>query len=465
MEMPLPHQPAGGGMTESLRSSNDLESLANDSEQAHHSSMVHRDFEIPRDETTSTGSASHHVQNNHQEPSVPTAPMMIDPSIDDTPLAGAYAPETAAAEDSLAATAIAARATAPRTKTKYRVYTEENLRLAVSAIIENGMSLRKASSAYGVPKTTLAERVAERRLPSKPTPTAAANTTGTAASGGGVCFDGTASLAIVTRRREDSGDTATASFQASQQQHQQHHPQPVVVGTHQHVPTPSTRYTWTDEEMGQAVEAVHSGGMTVADAARRFGVPPSNLNSRARGREPKSLKGEVSRLTLRQESLLAEWAGAQAALGLPASKDDVYDLAERVMQKQHGGEEGGAKKLGKQWIVHWRRRWPHVEVLDWKDTEVKLKRKRRRGDDDLNEADISVSVVPERQDGARQDHDIQQHGGQGDDVMRDEAQQKHSLTVQDELQQQLEQEVHWQPLMNVYNDVAGSTDGSTLRQD
>ncbi|KXJ97311.1 hypothetical protein Micbo1qcDRAFT_156145, partial [Microdochium bolleyi] len=317
------------------------------------------------------------------------------------------------------------------------------------------MSLRKASSAFGVPKTTLAERVAERRPPPKPKAAATAATVSTAAAaavggGGGVAI---ASPAIVTRRRDDnnSSNDAAAGPQAPQPQLQQQ--QPIVAGSNQHVPTPSTRYTWTEEEMSQAVEAVQAGGMTVADAAKRFGVPPSNLNSRARGREPKSLKGEVSRLTLRQESLLAEWAGAQAALGFPASKDDVYDLAERVMQKHqhHAGEGpgggGGVKKLGKQWIVHWQRRWPHVEVLDWKESEVKLKRKRRRGDDDIgNEADVPVGVMLE-QDGTIRDRGIQQ----------DQVRSKQSLSVQDELQQQLEQEVNWQPLMNEYNDLAGPT--------
>ncbi len=230
----------------------------------------------------------------------------------------------------------------PRYGVKYRAYTEEDMRKAAQAIMEEGMSLRKASVMFNVPKTTLAERMGDRRsrlLPPRK------NAGGGGGGGGG---------------GEDKRPT-------------------------------TTRYTWTEAEMEQAVEAVQAGEK-VREAARRFGVPASNLNSRTRGREPKDLKGEVSRLTLKQESLLADWASAQGALGFPPTKDDVFDLAERVLRRSGGGGSSNSnrdsnsnsssssstsdnKKLGKQWIGHWMRRWPNVEVLDWRSKQQGVERK------------------------------------------------------------------------------------------
>ena len=163
-----------------------------------------------------------------------------------------------------------------------------------------------------------------------------------------------------------------------------------------------TRYTWTEAEMAQAERAVQ-GGESVRAAARRFGVPPSSLNSRTRGREPRDLKGDVSRLTLKQESLLAEWASAQARLGFPPAKDDVFDLAERVLRRS---APDGRTKLGKQWIGHWLRRWPHVEVLDWKAKQAG--ETRRRGLDLFDDSHSAVIQSEGQQQQQQQQQQPQQ---------------------------------------------------------
>lgn len=195
-------------------------------------------------------------------------------------------------------------ATTARSGSKYRAYTEEDMARAEHAITVEGMSLRQASVRFRVPKTTLAERLGDRRP--RPPP-----------------------------RKSDEDNRQR------------------------------TRYQWTEQDMANAIEAVR-GGDKIGDAARRFGVPPSHLNSRTRGRAPKDLRGEMSRLTLRQESLLADWAGAQCALGVPPTKDQLFGLAEKVLRQT------ADRRLGKQWIVHWMRRYPHIEVLEWeKEKEVK----------------------------------------------------------------------------------------------
>lgn len=200
---------------------------------------------------------------------------------------------------------------------------------AEQAITEEGLSLRQASSRFNVPKTTLAERLGDRRP--KPPP-----------------------------RKSDEENKQR------------------------------TRYQWTEADMASAIEAVRNGDK-VGDAARRFGVPPSHLNSRTRGRAPKDLRGELSRLTLRQESLLADWASAQCALGCPPTKDQLFNLADRVLKKQ-----GSDKKLGKQWIVHWMRRYPHIEILEWepkeKERESKAKKNRTTNSAEPADANMTFSV-------------------------------------------------------------------------
>jgi hypothetical protein len=181
---------------------------------------------------------------------------------------------------------------------RYKAYTPEDFERAMRAVREEGMSLRKASMTYHVPKTTLAEKLGDS-CPNLPPLQA-------------------------TRKNRIA-----------------------------------TRYTWTEADMEQAIAAV-AAGTHASEAARQFGVPYSNLNSRTRGRPPRELKADLARLTLKQENLLVDWAHAQCELGFPPTKDQIYELASKVLDKSSTGQ-----KLGKQWVGHWLRRHPHITALDW----------------------------------------------------------------------------------------------------
>lgn len=181
---------------------------------------------------------------------------------------------------------------------RYKAYSPEDFERAMRAVREEGMSLRKASMTYNVPKTTLAEKLGDN-CPNLPP--------------------------LQTTRKNRI----------------------------------ATRYTWTEADMEQAVAAV-AAGTHASEAARQFGVPYSNLNSRTRGRPPRELKADLARLTLKQENLLVDWAHAQCELGFPPSKDQIYELASKVLEKSIPGQ-----KLGKQWVGHWLRRHSHITALDW----------------------------------------------------------------------------------------------------
>lgn len=197
---------------------------------------------------------------------------------------------------------------------KYKAYSQDDFERAMRAVREEGMSLRKASMTYNVPKTTLAEKL---------------------------------------------GDNCPAL--------------PALQATRKN--RIATRYTWTEADMEQAVSAVATG-TRASEAARRFGVPYSHLNSRTRGRPPRELKADLARLTLKQENLLVDWAHAQCELGFPPSKDQIYELAAKVLEKSNAGQ-----KLGKQWVGHWLRRHPHIMAVDWAPKLAKWEKKTLKGMD------------------------------------------------------------------------------------
>ncbi|KAI3321316.1 hypothetical protein HD806DRAFT_205219 [Xylariaceae sp. AK1471] len=73
----------------------------------------------------------------------------------------------------------------------------------------------------------------------------------------------------------------------------------------------ATRHAWSEADMRKALAAIQQSTVSsISEAARQFSVPASSLNARERGRTPRNLKGELSRLILQQESLLADWAFA-----------------------------------------------------------------------------------------------------------------------------------------------------------
>lgn len=48
---------------------------------------------------------------------------------------------------------------------EYKQWTEERMALAMDAVVKDGLSVRKAAEEYGVPKSTLGDRISGRILP------------------------------------------------------------------------------------------------------------------------------------------------------------------------------------------------------------------------------------------------------------------------------------------------------------
>ncbi|KAI1260173.1 hypothetical protein F5Y18DRAFT_262666 [Xylariaceae sp. FL1019] len=160
-----------------------------------------------------------------------------------------------------------------RIRQPYSTYSESSMLAAMEAITTTGLSLRKASQKYSVPKTTLAERLGDRRPRHQPI------------------------------NKDPNRPTVT-------------------------------RYAYSEADVQSALEEVRQG-VNVGEAAKKYGVPSSSLGARVKGRTPKVLRGgeRASKLTLAEESTLAEWAGALGRLGFPPGKDEVFALAELLRSR------------------------------------------------------------------------------------------------------------------------------------
>ncbi|KAK8111356.1 uncharacterized protein PG998_007813 [Apiospora kogelbergensis] len=133
------------------------------------------------------------------------------------------------------------------------------------------------------------------------------------------------------------------------------------LGSHRPKPPPLNSLQpggrWTEDDVAKAMLAIEAG-TGVSQAAQQFGVPRTVLHSRARGRKPRPRKNMTAKLTMKEEMLVAQWAGAQCDLGFPPSTDEIYNLANKVMQKNNGAD----RSLGKRWVAHWLRRNPQIKI-------------------------------------------------------------------------------------------------------
>ena len=59
----------------------------------------------------------------------------------------------------------ASRSYVPLHPVQYKSWTEENMSRAISAVVQDGVAIRKAVELYSVPKSTLGDRITGRMLP------------------------------------------------------------------------------------------------------------------------------------------------------------------------------------------------------------------------------------------------------------------------------------------------------------
>ncbi|KAI8965143.1 hypothetical protein F5Y11DRAFT_344861 [Daldinia sp. FL1419] len=186
----------------------------------------------------------------------------------------------------------------PGSGAKHRRYSEDDMASAERVVLHESLSLRQASKLFNVPRTTLAKQLGDKR--SKPSPYK------------------TDEVNILRTRRKCA-----------------------------------------ETDMKSTIEAVQNREKAIK-VAKRLGVPYSHLNARVCDREPKDLRNERCQLTPKQEDLLAGLAAIRSELGCPATKNEIFTIAELVLRNQ-----GDGKNLGNKWIANWMKKYADVEVLGW----------------------------------------------------------------------------------------------------
>ena len=92
-----------------------------------------------------------------------------------------------------------------------------------------------------------------------------------------------------------------------------------------------TMPAYTEEEMQNAITAVENGG-SLHQASKQYKVPRSTLRSRLRGASSKEeVNHDGQKLSVTEETSLANWARIQYAFGLPLTHRQLHLAAQRML--------------------------------------------------------------------------------------------------------------------------------------
>uniref|UniRef100_UPI00358F9F8F uncharacterized protein n=1 Tax=Myxine glutinosa TaxID=7769 RepID=UPI00358F9F8F len=93
--------------------------------------------------------------------------------------------------------------------------------------------------------------------------------------------------------------------------------------------------TWDENDMAMAIRAWEDGGISVAQAAERFCVPPGTLNYRLNGTRLDGLKsGPSPLLEVETENEVADYASKRAELGIRFSKTNFKKYVSEIAKKK-----------------------------------------------------------------------------------------------------------------------------------
>ncbi|KAL1877594.1 hypothetical protein VTK73DRAFT_8503 [Phialemonium thermophilum] len=203
-----------------------------------------------------------------------------------------------------------------------RKYTEEQLFGALSAV-ESGISIRNASLQWGIPMSTLRRRSATSSRLARTSPPCQSNRpTGPSSEG--------------------SSDEMSSKPEAR-----------------------PSRAKYTEEQIAEALSAIRSG-TSLRSACKQWGIPQSTLHGRYHGSTTRrAAKSHVQRLSVEQETHLANWVVAQDALGLPVTHEEIRSMATRVLLAR-----GDATPLGVKWVLHFLARNPGCRTKGSKSVET-----------------------------------------------------------------------------------------------
>jgi hypothetical protein len=116
--------------------------------------------------------------------------------------------------------------------------------------------------------------------------------------------------------------------------------------------------SYTESDVRAAIEDMRKG-VSMRQAAKKWSIPRITLRDRLAGHLPRSIAfSGLQRLSVTQESLLADWVLLQADLGVPITHQQLRALGQRVAYAR-----GGDSALGKRWATAFLKRNPKCQAM------------------------------------------------------------------------------------------------------
>ncbi|XWW94282.1 hypothetical protein V2A60_002225 [Cordyceps javanica] len=120
-----------------------------------------------------------------------------------------------------------------------------------------------------------------------------------------------------------------------------------------------------EDDIRNALQSVKSG-LSVTKSAARWGVPRTTLRHRLKGTMTHANAAESQqRLSKRREEQLGGWIWTLTAIGQAPTHKQVRDVAAQLVAL-----EGDPRPLGKNWVVSFLRRNPHIKMAK-EPTEIR----------------------------------------------------------------------------------------------
>ncbi|KAM3560178.1 hypothetical protein ARSEF4850_003782 [Beauveria asiatica] len=114
----------------------------------------------------------------------------------------------------------------------------------------------------------------------------------------------------------------------------------------------------SEDDIQNAIQSVKSG-VSVTKSATRWGVPRSTLRHRLTGTVTHAAAAESQqRLSRRLEQQLGGWIATMTAIAEAPTHKQVREVATQLLVR-----EGDLRPLGKNWVVTFLRRNPHIMAV------------------------------------------------------------------------------------------------------
>lgn len=127
-------------------------------------------------------------------------------------------------------------------------------------------------------------------------------------------------------------------------------------------PNISSKFQYSEHQMNCAIEEIRRNNISVRDAAKKFNVPKSTLNDKARGSTPVPRRmGPKTFMNSTMENRIVQCLFTLADAGFPITKQQLLDNVADLMSKEEVNPFIGGRP-GRKWFKLFRSRHPTVSM-------------------------------------------------------------------------------------------------------